>query len=1486
MFVLVLLFLLVQVKQIQTYAGHKTATYLSQKLNTRVEIGSVEIDFIKTLVLTDVFIEDLHKDTLLYAKKLRLDITNYDLDKHQLRIGNVVLINTQAALIKYREDDDLNLQFILDAFAQKDTTKNTPQAYWDISFDEVTCVNTRFKYRNEHDTMITTGINYVDLDARYINGRFTDIKIDHDTVRGTIEYLSTIEKSGFVLKNLSSFVKVSPVEVKMDELKIKTSESNIKTDLTFKYNRYQCFNDFIDSVKLSAEFNQSILEISDLAFFAPGLKGLYKSVTVTGKVSGKISDLRGKNMDIFLGGNTHYKGDFAFTGLPNIDETLIHLNIESLSTNYKDLQSFPLPPFDQNKKLKLPSNISKLGNVSFKGTFTGLYNDFYAYGNFTSALGSLYSDISVKHDYQKDKEFYKGKLRSTNFNFGAFFDAPLLGRVTANVEVDGEGFTLDEVAAKLKGTINSIEFNKYTYNNVAIEGNVAKKIFKGKLNVKDENIDFDFLGNVDFTGKLPALDFIATVNKADLGVLHFMNTTKKTNLSTQLIIKVTGDDIDNLIGRVNFDNTVYTENLDVYKLNKFNLISEEENGMKSIKLISDFCDAKIKGNFKILDLPNSLQNVLSYYLPSYISHTSKKYNPVQNFEYSFLFKKTDAVTRLFTPGIVIAPQTSLKGNFNSNQNELVLDGNSNKLNLYGYVFENWKAQISTKNNELQLSVKADKLFLSDSLWLTGFTVETNSHSDSVNLAVNWDNKAKTKINKGDIKAFLHFNPRNQMQFKILPSQFTVADSVWNISKDNEVLVDSSRISFKELRFEHDDQYISVNGIMSKDKNDQVKLNLNNFNIANLNVFTKPSGLKLRGRITGESSVSDVYHNMIFTSNTNFKSLYLNDEEMGDGDIESVWDKSKDALYLHGSFTLGIIPNILFSGYYYPSKVNDNIDMELNLQAIQLKIFEPYVKDYCSNLVGQFSGHVTINGSIKKPLLAGKVSVNVKKVTVDYLNTSYHFTHDITIENNSFGVEDMTVLDINNNKAIVTGKVYHDNFKNFQLDYDIRAYKFMCLNTTETDNNLYYGRAFVTGIVNIFGYLDNILIDANVKTEKITSNDKADKVTLLSKTELTKLFIPLSGPAEVSESNFITFVKKDSSLKEISKYNVKLGGVTLNFDLEVTPDAEVQLIFDQKVGDLIKASGYGNIKLQISSKGEFKMYGDYVIENGDYLFTLQNLINKKFDIEKGSVIKWSGIPYKADLDINAVYKARASLKPFFPADTSSSAKKRYPVDLKLAMTDQLLAPQINFDIYLPTVDVGVRQQVMSFINTETEMNRQVFSLLILNSFVTPPQLTGNGTGSPGVADAGLSNTSELLSNQLSNMLSKISKDFDIGINYRPGDLVSQKELGVALSTQLFDERLSIDGNVGVNNNNQSTNNIVGDVNVDYKITDNGKLRIKAFNKSNDNNRIYTSGPYTQGVGILYREEFDTIGELYKRYLGTLKDRKKNKQKVENTDSNPQ
>ncbi|HLC83209.1 MAG TPA: hypothetical protein VJI69_05225, partial [Bacteroidia bacterium] len=496
---MLLVFLLIQVRSVQVYAGHKAAEYLSSKLNTKVEIGGVDIEFFKKVVLEDIYIEDLHHDTLLYSKKLKIDFSKLDFEKHQLFVSSIMLLNTKSKLIKYAEDDDLNLQFIIDLFVGSDTTVKTPSQRWEIRFDEVTFVNTDFTYRSEHDTLETTGVNYFDLNVRKVNGRLTDIQFERDTIHATIDYLSAIEKSGFELRNLSSYVNVSPIGIKLDELKIKTPESSISTDLSFKYPNYRAFKDFINKVKIKAEFDNSQVEMSDIAFFAPQLKGIYRNITISGKVSGKISDLKGKDMDMKLAENTQFIGDITLTGLPKIDETLIYLNVEKLTTNYSDLKDIPIPPFENNKKLSVPTNLAKLGNMKFKGTFTGLYNDFYAYGDFTSALGNLSSDLSVRHDEKKDKAVYKGKLKSRSFDFGKFLDAKLLGKATMDVNIDGEGFTLEDVAAKLTGNVKTVEFNNYTYQNVAIEGTIAKQIFKGKLNVKDDNIDFDFIGDVDFT---------------------------------------------------------------------------------------------------------------------------------------------------------------------------------------------------------------------------------------------------------------------------------------------------------------------------------------------------------------------------------------------------------------------------------------------------------------------------------------------------------------------------------------------------------------------------------------------------------------------------------------------------------------------------------------------------------------------------------------------------------------------------------------------------------------------------------------------------------------------------------------------------------------------------------------------------------------------------------------------------------------------------
>jgi hypothetical protein len=475
------------------------------------------------------------------------------------------------------------------------------------------------------------------------------------------------------------------------------------------------------------------------------------------------------------------------------------------------------------------------------------------------------------------------------------------------------------------------------------------------------------------------------------------------------------------------------------------------------------------------------------------------------------------------------------------------------------------------------------------------------------------------------------------------------------------------------------------------------------------------------------------------------------------------------------------------------------------------------------------------------------------VLVDYLNVQYTVSGNVNIKPNQINFDNLEIRDKTGNAGSVDGNIFHNNFKNMRIDFDVNTKKLMLLNTTSANNSSFYGTAYASGNVGIYGFTDDMKVEINMKTNGGT-----------------RFYIPLDGPSEIGNNEFIQFVTKDTIkvIKLVSKSNL-----SLDFNLEATSDAEIQLIFDEKSGDVIKARGDGNLNMKINSKGKFDMFGDYVLSTGDYLFTLENFVTKKFEIEKGSSIKWNGNAYKANIDIIANYKQRASIKPLFPNDSSSNYNKRFPVDCKLYMKDKLTSPDITFGIDLPTIDESTRTLIKNLMTDPNELNRQVFSLLLLRSFVTPISVTGGSGVNAGGAVAATG--SEMLSNKISSWLNGVTKDIDIGVNYRPGNSLSSDELDLALSKQLFNNRLVIDGNFGVTNsatNTKTTNNsnLIGDVSLEYKLTESGRYRVKAFNRSNDNTQVLNSGgPFTQGVGIFYREEFESLSELYRRYLSKIK-----------------
>jgi hypothetical protein len=1486
---LIAFFIAIQTSSFQTYLGKKASAWLSEELHTTISIEKVDIKFFSSVVLKGVYVEDLHKDTLLYGADLTCRISNFSYSEYKLDLAEIKLSHTHANLIRYKGDSDFNYQFLADYFAPRDTIKDTTSSQFTVNYGAVVFDKVNFAYIDQNDTSLARGMNFSALKVSNISGTLSGLMMNKDTIDITITGLRAKEQSGFTLERLDAIAHVSPLGIKLDSLYLKTDKTLLKGKYHMLTNSWDSYNDYIEQVYMLADLKDSCyVSAADIAYFVPDLKGDTDRVFISGKVRGTVSSLKGKDLKLAYGKNIRFNGDFNIDGLPDINSTYIHFDIKQLEATRSDLMAIQIPPFDKNRHIQVPANIGKLGLMRFKGKIDGLINDVAAYGMLNTSIGSVSMDVGISNVTDSVRPLaYHGRIKTNSLNLGVLLDNKDIGTVSMDVKLSGKGITLDELEASLEGNIRELNYKNYPYSDIKVTGDFKKRLFNGKFESRDKNADLDFYGSASFVNKIPELDFIATVNRIDFSKLNFFKQDSTSDFSSQISIQLNGSDIDKMTGRINFDNSIYKYKGKEYKLSTFDLQLDQNAAVKTIKLNSDVANAKISGDFRISNLGNAFRQVLATYYPTFIkqSEEQKHQRNYDHFDFRVKIKKFDIVNGLILPDLQIAPNTLLEGKFDASSNSIVMKGNSEKITLKEYIIKNWALDVNSgKDNTIVLSTTAEKIQVTDSMSLHAFKFNAQSLDKRSTFNIDWDNHANPKQYAGDVAGSVDFsNAGVDVFFEKI--RLTVADSNWVMTNPNHLVVDSTGlINFNDLELTNNGQIMALKGLISKNPKDQLMITFENFRLLQLNPLLKSAGLTLDGTISGTSNVSNVFENIIFSAALDFNKLTINGKPIGTGEVNSYYDKQKDLISLNGSFrkdyAAGMLSdpnfkNLYFAGYYYPGKKEDNLDVDFTIQSIDIAIIQPYVKGIMSFDKGYISGKAKVTGSLKKPLINGKLSLeSVRNFRVDYLNTYYTVSGNILLEPDRIAFEGLSLFDMNGKQATVWGNIFHDNFQNLKLDFDITATKFMVLNTNPFLNTTYYGKAFVTGNVGIYGTPEFMNMELNLKTEKGTQFN-----------------IPLGGPAEVADNDFITFVKKDT-LGDSKGEKMDLSGMSLKFNLECTPDAEVQLIFDEKAGDVIKATGYGNLTMDINTNGNFEMFGTYTLTDGSYLFTLENFINKKFDIESGSTIKWAGSPYDADINITADYKQRASLAPFFPtlsaptatpgsssvvtSSTSSTGidnNKRYPVECKLFMRGKLLTPDITFGIGLPSVNDAVRQQVMGYINNEQELNRQVFSLLLLKSFVTPLSLNNqSGVTAGGAVGA---NASEMLSNQLSNWLSQLSTNVDVGVNYTPGNALSNEELDLALSTQLFNDKLSVDGNVGVNNNTQTkTSNMIGDLNIDYKLTEEGKVRVKAFNRSNDTYQTTTTGgQFTQGVGIFFREEFESIDELYKRYMKKLGKKKK-------------
>ncbi|MBI3517990.1 MAG: translocation/assembly module TamB [Bacteroidetes bacterium] len=1479
-FILIVVFLGVlvwalQTESFQTWTAQKLTAYLSKEVNAKIEIDRVKISFISNVTLQGVFVSDKHNDTLVYGKNITVDVSGFNYKTHRLNLDAVNLSDVKVKLLKYKNEEDWNFQYLADYFASKDTTKtDTMPSPWKITYGELKLNNVDFTYHLLRDTdKVIQNMNYNNIHVSHVFGSLTDIDFKGDTIFAQINHLSAKEQCGIAIKNLTTKAKVSPAELRCDSLTLRTDNSYVKGKLKFKYDRWLDYQDFINKVYIKGNLKDSTyVNFKDIAYFAEELNGFNEVLVIKGKVRGYVNDLSGTDMMVSYRSHTQFIGDMGITGLPDIDKSYIHFDAQKLSTSKSDLEKFPIPPFSKPTYLKLPNEVEKLGVISYKGKFDGFINNFATYGTFKTDVGNLKTDLQLDNTSKSKIVQYSGSISSTSFDLSKLFpDVKFVGPISLSTKIKGKGLTKKEMDATFDGVVQSVVYNHYQYKNVKIDGAFKNQIFEGNVVSKDTNANFDFNGTIDFIDEVPKMDFISTINNFDLDKTNFSTSQLNGRVSSQILIKLNGDNIDNLSGQINFDNTIYQTDEKLYKLSSFNLDLDQSTSLKNIKLTSNIANVQLSGKYKLSTLPDAFLQYLNEYFPTFVK-TKTRHIYSDKADLKVKIKNFTIVKELFLKDLMISPNSLVESSFDASINYLNLKTNSDLINYSGIKFKNNKIGVNSLPNGVSFSYDANAINVSDSFAFKNPSLVFIANDKTTNFNLNWDNQS-TPNNAGVVDGKIVFgNTTATVLFDKI--KYVIEDSTWQIVKSNPIVIDTSfSVAINSLTFYNQNQLVTIDGKLSKNNADKLDIFIQNFKLAQLNPFIEDSKMTIDGTLTGNTTVFGVFGKTIVSSQINFQDLKLNNKLIGYGEINSEYNPEKEYVNINGfsafakDFDGNLLKNIEFQGYYFPKKKEESIDITFKAEPLDLSLLQPFLDGILNFKVGFLNGNGKITGTLDNPQINARLKFFKCVMVVDFLNVQYSVNGNVDVMPKQINFENIEIRDKMGNSGSVYGNIFHNNFKDMRIDFDINTNKLMVLNTTAANNPSYYGTAYASGNAGIYGFLDDIKMELNMKTNGGTY-----------------FYIPLDGPAEIGNNDFIRFVTKDT-VKTIVKTNK--SNFSLDFNLEATKDAEVQLIFDEKSGDIIKARGDGILNMKINSKGKFDMFGDYVLSTGDYLFTLEDFVTKKFEIQKGSSIKWNGNVYKANIDIVANYKQRASIKPLFPNDSTNNYNKRFPVDCKLYMKDKLTSPDITFGIELPTIDETTRSAIKSILSDENELNRQVFSLLLLRSFVTPVSVAGAGGISAGGAAAATG--SEMLSNKMSNWLNGVTKDIDIGVNYRPGGSLSSDELDLALSKQLFNNRLSIDGNFGVANNNTTSNttttksnnssNLIGDVTLEYKLSESGKYRVKVFNRSNDNTEAATSGgPFTQGLGIFYREEYENLGELYRRYIAKLK--RKNKAKENN------
>ena len=1474
--------LLLQTPMVQTFIAKKVVEKLSERIDGNITFEKIHFKPFSHIVLKNVVITDKHPyldpsdpncqrvDTLLKAKYLIADFSLKSLIAYEgIHLDEVTIEDAQLNLVlEQSRQNDSTITTNLTRIFKLDEIKKKEEGNKELfQIKGVKAKNLTFVMKNYTDLKTPyygSGINWNDLEVNDINLNATDIRYKGGVMSGNVTKLSFNEKSGYICNNLTGSVSAGNRLTHITDCRLVDPWSNIyMPEGKLIYNGSKDFSDYIHKVVMDAEIGQSLVDFKSISYFAPQLEGNKLKVHgYQGHFNGTVNDFTITDLKVAMdGGGLSGTISGRMVGIPEVMTTTLKGTIKDCKVTSRGLSKFVsywMPEGSLNLSHFAPNEVFHV-----RGEVDGTLNNMIVHPKIRSRIGHASGkDIRIENILSEDKPLrLSGKISTNNLDIGKIIGTDILGPTTLSVKADA---TLGDKGSPINAKISDLHVDRlhlygYDYTGISGDATITDTYIDGKLTCDDPSLSFMTHGIYGISRKNQdtGYNFAIIVGDADL---HKLNIDKrgKSKARFELVANFTQTASKDIFGEISVTGLELENSAGKYNIGDISLTSiNRANTEYTMTLESSFANGTLIGTAPVTEfIKDLLGTTVKRELPA-LFHAPSYQRSNNRYQLNFNFNNTQDILAWALPGMYIAQGTFLEANLNE-IGRFNASLKSQRIAYNAQYLMDVDFNINNNDNVISGELSGSELKIS-TLKLSDNNVKLHIDNDHIGMAYRYENSSELE-NRGEFIIHGDLSRNNDevnMDIKLLPSTIYLNSREWRI-RPSYLSVCRDGIASSEVELTSNDQKIRLHGGTSNSKADTLHLNLEQFDMSILNPLFK-ADLGISGQTSGNVQLISPMTNKGILVDIVCDSAYFAKCKIGRLTANSNWDEDFQRFNISAQTELDGRNTVELIGHLTP--MTKNLAARAKLNRVPVGYLAPLLNEVFSDLHGYVSGRLIAEGPIDN-LKWRSIDTKIEEgsMKVDYTNVPYFFDGTFSFNDTGLYFDDIKGRDRYDGTATVTGGIkWNNKLNDIFYDINIKCKDMEGIDLNSKQNEYFYGNVFGTGTVTFSGPMNDMVMDVNGTTSKAGT-----------------FHVPIIWTSVSGRSNLLKFTEIKEE-KPIDPYDLILEKIeenkntevkfTTTMQIEAQPEVEAYIWIDQVSGHMLSGNGNGTIKMYVDDE-VFDVTGDYNINKGNYKFVAYGIVNRDFEVQDGSSIKFTGDIFESMLDIDAMYKTKASIGTLI-GDTTSVSNRR-TVECKVKITDKMMNPRLQFGIEIPDIDPTIKSRVESALSTEDKVQKQFLSLLISNSFL-PDEQSGIVNNSTML----YSNVSEVMASQLNNILEKLNIPIDLGLNYQPNEK-GNDVFDVAVSTQMFNNRVVVNGSVGNKQHTEKAQtDVVGDLDIEIKLDKSGAFRLNLFSHSADSYTNYLDNSQRNGVGLTYQTEFSSFRQFFKNIFSSKKKRQQAK-----------